>query len=192
MINVPDYFTFAQYDFPDDSSATLEKITDPISVFADLTGINVPHDFSEGTAIVADFYEIYELLYAESRKSVQSEREDGPSKQLHGGGRGSGQLQSVGEDDESDSIAINMLLNFEKYHAVMDLYCTQRSCSDNVDLMGDAFETINRMKEKDIDLAINVYNIANRHQIVLVEAEKIINELVEEIANETGISKSVV
>ena len=52
--------------------------------------------------------------------------------------------------------------------------------------MAEAFEN---MSEDDIDLAINVYNIADRHEIVLLEDEKIYNELVEEIANETGLTK---
>jgi len=93
---------------------------------------------------------------------------------------------------ETSSISIDMLLHFEKYHSVMDLFCTQRSCTGDVDLMGDRFETIERMSEEDIELAINVYNIADRHEIVLVEPEKIMNELVEVITDETGLTKSVV
>jgi len=72
------------------------------------------------------------------------------------------------------------------YHAVMDLFCTQKLCSGDLDLMADAFEN---MSEDDIDLAINVYNIADRHEIVLFEDEKIYNEFIEEIANETGLTK---
>jgi len=68
----------------------------------------------------------------------------------------------------------------------MDLFCTQKSCSGDLDLMADAFEN---MSEDDIDLAINVYNIADRHEIVLFEDEKIYNEFIEEIANETGLTK---
>lgn len=91
-----------------------------------------------------------------------------------------------------DSIAMDMLIEFEKYHAVMDLFCTRRFCTGNVDLMRQAFETIDGMSEEDIDLAINVYNIADSHDVILFEAEKIMNELVELITDETGLSKEIV
>jgi len=86
------------------------------------------------------------------------------------------------------SILYIMLLEFEKYHAVMDLFCTRRSCAGDVDRMRDAFATVEGMSEEDIDLAINVYNIADRDY----ELENIVEELIEEIAYETGLTESVV
>ena len=94
--------------------------------------------------------------------------------------------------DEKETIAFDMLVNFEKYYAVMELYCTQNSCNGNVDRMRDAFETVSGMSEEDIDFAIKVYNIADFHDIVLLESQKIMNELVEIIANEIGLERSVV
>jgi len=85
---------------------------------------------------------------------------------------------------------MNMLFNLEKHRAIMDLFCTQHECMGDVELMAEAFETINGLTEEDIELAINVYNIADRHEVVLVEDEKIMNELVQEIADETGLSKA--
>merc|ERR1712110_153671 len=46
------------------------------------------------------------------------------------------------------------------------------------------------MSEEDIEIAINIYNIADCHEVVLVEAEKIMNELIEEIVDETGVYES--
>jgi len=79
-----------------------------------------------------------------------------------------------------------MLLGFEMMHAVMDLFCTQKSCNSDIDLIANDLEN---MSEDDIDIAINMYNVADRHEVVLFEDEKLLNELIEEIANETGLTK---
>ena len=68
------------------------------------------------------------------------------------------------------TIALDMLLNFEKYHAILDLFCADNNCLGDLDLMGTALKTLEGMSDEDIDLAISIYTIAERLFDVAVDA----------------------
>merc|ERR1711994_1142738 len=55
-----------------------------------------------------------------------------------------------------------MLENFETYRGVLDTYCEENDCVDDMDLMADAFETIEEMNDEEIDIALAIYRVANR------------------------------
>jgi len=75
--------------------------------------------------------------------------------------------------EEPASVGMDILYHFEMYHAIMDLFCLENSCTGDVDLMGNALKNIENMSGQDIDLAINIYNIADRYEVDLFEDQKI-------------------
>jgi len=55
-----------------------------------------------------------------------------------------------------------MLEDFKTYRSVLDTYCEENNCSDDMDLMANAFETIEEMDDEEIDVALAIYRAANR------------------------------
>ena len=50
-------------------------------------------------------------------------------------------------------VAMDMLMNFQKYRAVIDIFCAKNKCMGDFKLMGTLFRTIEGMDEEDIELA---------------------------------------
>jgi len=83
-----------------------------------------------------------------------------------------------------------MLENFETYRGVLDTYCEENDCVDDMDLMADAFETIEEMNDEEIDIALAIYRVANRLVDVAVDkvgtqtdgpASKVANKMTKKI-----------
>ena len=107
------------------------------------------------------------------------------------------------------NIALNMLLNFEKYHAIVGLFCADNNCFGDIDLMGTAFRTVEGMSEEDIELAIAVYTIADRlfdEVVDVIDAQTngaaseatdkisqmITDKIIDIIVKETGLPEEIV
>merc|ERR1712165_82267 len=92
---------------------------------------------------------------------------------------------------DSERIVEQLLENFETYRGVLDTYCEENNCIDDVDLMADAFETIEEMNDEEIDIALAIYRVSNR----LVDLDKVLlgmDEIIKAIKEEVEIPKHIV
>jgi len=101
---------------------------------------------------------------------------------------------------DSERIVEQLLENFETYRGVLDTYCEENNCIDDMDLMADAFETIEEMNDEEIDIALAIYRVANRlvdlDKVLLgmdeIFSKKFMCEIIKAIKEEVEIPKHIV